>query len=1590
MWSCLLAYSAATLLNAYVSYGIAPPVGVELRSSWPPPPRLLEYIESISIEDSGSFFPLLDVLTNPGTLPDPIPSTDEALLQHVLETAVTQGYLAESGSYATAEMNMALHSASPKIEAFFQFYSDRHAARRSQELSENCGSWVDWYGQVVCDAESLARFASIETIDLPESRGLNDTFVHPRLMPFDHIHPSPAQRLDYPPRTAVLYASLSSSNFRELHSYLYAASSALNPHLEYVFRPIPDEDRDTSKRMHLTGYGVALDLKKMDYLALDDRQQDAKEEGSLVEDAASPASGIDSIMTLLQQYPEHTTADLSAPLSEDELQVLGLQAAQLIHASENPLTTLKHLSQDFPKYATILARRVTVDPALAEEVENNQARAAPGVGIVWLNGMVLQEKDLNPYTLLGLLRKERRTMLSLTSLGLTPGQALDLLTHPSISMAQSESDVLDGVVDASDRPEGGDVIVWWNDFEKDARYQRWARSLSLFLRPMYPGQFPSVRANVFNIVLVLDLSQSSSVHFLSVTVANILTRSFPFRWGIVPIVETEEGARMARLFYYLMEHFDRTKTMAFLKNISQADRPAESLKPTVDWGLVRAAFNYLLANSDPLDESIPTDLDEILAENEHTNVVLDKARTYAERLGASLLAASQGHAFVNGKHFDLDDAFLRAMQMELAEQMGHLQEQIATGQFNDIDIIPTYFYDLPGTAKRRNRHIYPSGKAEGLVIYNLLDLVGQSKFPTWPGSFVYPSEPIEAPLTTYIVTDIDSEAGQLLIREVLSAVNTNYPSRISFIHNPSEAPITRSQTRPQVSSLVAQLISKGLLHRASPSRLLRLLGFGDVAAPKQSPQTVISAEDSLDDILSGTVLTDAEYDEFVTASRLIAREVGLAPGDQAVVVNGRVVGPILPGEFLADDFTVLYLYELRKRIQPVADALNSIMDSFNDYDRESRSDTVSIASSIVSAIQIPDPSEVGFFNTPQKPRQRKYQLLESEYTGYTFGDNNTAVIQFGILVDPLSESAQKWSALTEWLLNIPGVSVELHLNPPKYIEIPLKRFYRYNLQPRPTFLENGQPFEIKTEFASLPIEPIYTLAMDVPQSWLVRPREALHDLDNILLNALSARDRTQGIRATFDLDYLVVEGHARDTLTNAPPRGVQLQLSDNSGTPIADTQVVANLGYLQFRTKPGVFKLEIRPGRGREIFKMESVGNEGWNSPAVDDVGDEITLTSFEGLTLYPRLSRRPGMERGDVLAEVAAVKPTSGGFFDEIVSRITSLLSSEPSTDLAVASNNQADINIFTVASGLLYERFASIMILSVLRNTKSTVKFWFIENFLSPSFLEFIPHFAEAYGFQYELVTYKWPSWLRAQKEKQRIIWAYKILFLDVLFPMDLKKVIFVDADQIVRTDLKELVDLDLHGAPYGYTPMGDDNTEMEGFRFWKTGYWKEFLRGLPYHISALYVVDLVRFRQMAAGDILRGHYQQLSADPNSLANLDQDLPNNLQRDVPIFSLPEDWLWCETWCSKDRLHRAKTIDLCQNPLTKEPKLVRARQIPEWEEYDAEIARFARKLAEEGKMRSEIVAADVNVLADVGKASSASGAAPEAHGEVEHTRDEL
>lgn len=65
-----------------------------------------------------------------------------------------------------------------------------------------------------------------------------------------------------------------------------------------------------------------------------------------------------------------------------------------------------------------------------------------------------------------------------------------------------------------------------------------------------------------------------------------------------------------------------------------------------------------------------------------------------------------------------------------------------------------------------------------------------------------------------------------------------------------------------------------------------------------------------------------------------------------------------------------------------------------------------------------------------------------------------------------------------------------------------------------------------------------------------------------------------------------------------------------------------------------------------------------------------------------------------------------------------------------------------------------------------------------------------------------------------------------------------------------------------------------------------------------------------------------------------------------VPIHSLPQEWLWCESWCGEGTKAAAKTIDLCNNPQTKEPKLQAARRIvAEWPALDAEATAFTERV---------------------------------------------
>lgn len=104
----------------------------------------------------------------------------------------------------------------------------------------------------------------------------------------------------------------------------------------------------------------------------------------------------------------------------------------------------------------------------------------------YLNGIALSDADVDPFALLRLMRKERKILADLAALSphLSGSDVRDILINGGPKAKASggmrdriDADVLGELYDATDRDEGSQVVLWWNDLEKDRRYQSWPTSV---------------------------------------------------------------------------------------------------------------------------------------------------------------------------------------------------------------------------------------------------------------------------------------------------------------------------------------------------------------------------------------------------------------------------------------------------------------------------------------------------------------------------------------------------------------------------------------------------------------------------------------------------------------------------------------------------------------------------------------------------------------------------------------------------------------------------------------------------------------------------------------------------------------------------------------------------------------------------------------------------------------------------------------------------------------------------------------------------------------------------------------------------------
>lgn len=252
---------------------------------------------------------------------------------------------------------------------------------------------------------------------------------------------------------AILYADLVSPSFRQFHKTVSATARAGKTSYRVRYRPslsIPGFP------LAVSGYGIALDLKRTDYIVIDDRKAEDSDESKI------DASGA--------KLADEDVTDLK-PLSSKELLRLDMRASSFVMESADPFDTLLKLTQDFPKHSAAMSAHEVSEQFRKEHLTNREVFLPSGYNIIWMNGLQILARDFDAYAMLEHMRRERKLINSAGELGLTGKEAVQLLSHSSISEAASTQEPQR--YDWRDELEGGKVIIWMNDIEHDKRYAEW-------------------------------------------------------------------------------------------------------------------------------------------------------------------------------------------------------------------------------------------------------------------------------------------------------------------------------------------------------------------------------------------------------------------------------------------------------------------------------------------------------------------------------------------------------------------------------------------------------------------------------------------------------------------------------------------------------------------------------------------------------------------------------------------------------------------------------------------------------------------------------------------------------------------------------------------------------------------------------------------------------------------------------------------------------------------------------------------------------------------------------------------------------------
>eukprot|EP00004_Rigifila_ramosa_P003150 TRINITY_DN1330_c0_g1_i8.p1 TRINITY_DN1330_c0_g1~~TRINITY_DN1330_c0_g1_i8.p1 ORF type:complete len:1484 (+),score=294.48 TRINITY_DN1330_c0_g1_i8:69-4454(+) len=1122
-----------------------------------------------------------------------------------------------------------------------------------------------------------------------------------------HRHPRSSHR---PAFNVVLLGPVGSASFAAFTAvvgFLVRDEAAVFFHHEQAVNP-------EQAPLMLQGYGVELALKNMEYKVIDDSKVEAD-----AAKAPTPSKSTTSSQDELAQQLENLLSDASArsvDLKSSEIRNLGIQITQTVLASPDPIRKLRDINHNFPLFAPSFVR-VPINDSVQAEIAHNQMWIGDGTKTgAWLfvNGISLHDDKLDALTLAKTIRQEKDLFRGFERSGLSAQQSRRVL-QTVISVSTGAKRTVNMRFDLR-----GEGIMWLTNVENEQQFSRFPSISEAYRTPPIPGQIQWVRKNIFNILVVLSpFSQASR----SITQAlfNMIQRGAPVRFGIVwriDAADTSVPAAVAesfiRAFSYLRFRHGSIFALAFVEDATAAFQNSGASFAQVSH--IQDGVASLLSRARRF--SGPQELQAAL--DAHPEVS-PAHQAFAEKKGFT----SSPLIFLNGVPLERS-VFEQNLMNALLDEESRLRDLWAKKVISDKEDVLEAILKQPDTFPRINTLVVPDASASSQQLISFADPEATSVLDSLTWFHAAAARDSTKTVSIMVFADFSDPEGAELAAAALKFVDTATSARVALVsnHRNEEGMLTRALRAAYNSQLLHRFstYAKLLLASATP----HLASYETVVALATEAELKLSA-------FHTALERGQEGCDFCAAL------LKLPPGHKALVANGRIIPIPVGTRFTADDFRMLAQHESSGR---PADFL-SLVDSF-EFAGDAAS-TPDFRSDVLLRLS----THVALHGT--RSRMRIISHLRHTFSGLSI-KGSSDFLEVSAIFNPLAKEAQRVLPFLLQLQTYWNASLTVYLNPPAEItEMPLNSFYRYNLHAHLDFDADGRLVEGPiTTFSHLPQSRTLTLNLDVPESWLATLHRTAYDTDNIILANLNAEDAA--LNVAFHLENVVVTGSCFDFATRRnPTQGLALVLGSEGAPGIIqqDTVVMQNLGYFQLKANPGAYRISLRPGRSSRLYQL------------VNSAGDpleyvSVNVDSFGGAFVELLVVKKPGTEHLSLLDQDDAVDTAQPS---GIWNSISSMLSSPKAKE-----HTKETVHVFSLASGHLYERFLRIMMASVVKHTKHPVKFWILKNYLSPTFKNSIAAMAAHYNFSVELVTYKWPHFLRKQTEKQRIIWAFQFSFVVV----------------------------------------------------------------------------------------------------------------------------------------------------------------------------------------------------------------------------------